>query len=462
MLTMWGSKQRFCDGLRRRDFLHIGLLGGALALPDLLRLRAEGATAGNSSRKAVIMVCLNGGPSHIDMYDLKPQAPVEIRGEFQPIRTNIPGFDISELMPLQARIADKLALVRSVQWPLDDGHHLHLVFSGFPKSAARPSFGSIVSRVQGERGQKNPLPPYVSMAQFPPHPVLAGHEQPSYVGAAHRPFVPYEAGALVNGRINYTGPGAGEVQNLEPTAGVARDRLANRTTLLNALDKFRSDIDARGEMAGMDAFTVRALDMIGSNRVRTAFDLSREPPDVHARYGGDIEYKDDPDRRRCWEGSKFLLARRLVEAGVPVVTLAVGVWDTHGDHFKYQRDNVPLLDRSLHALITDLHERGLDQDVAVVVCGEMGRTPRINKTAGRDHWPAAGFALFAGGGLRMGQVIGATDGRGERPQTRPYTPQNILATLYHVLGIDPTRTFPDHAGRPRYLLDDQEKIAELA
>jgi hypothetical protein len=461
MLTIWGSKRRYCDGMSRRDFLSVGVLSGALTLPDLLRFRAQGAIAERGTHKSVIMVCLNGGPSHLDMYDLKPQAPVEIRGEFQPIRTNVSGFDISELMPLQAQIADKLAVVRSVQWPLDDGHHLHLVFSGFPKSAARPSFGSIVGRVLVERGRNSSLPPYVSMAQFPPHPVLAGHEEPSYVGPAHRPFVPYEAGALVNGQINYTGPGAGEVQNLVPTAGVSRERLANRSTLRKAFDKLRSDVDARGEMAGMDAFTLQALDMISSSRVREAFDISRESAEVQARYGGDIEYKRDPDRRRCWEGSKFLLARRLAEAGVPVVTLAVGVWDTHGDHFPYQRDNVPLLDRSLHALITDLHERGLDQDVAVVVCGEMGRTPRINKTAGRDHWPAAGFALFAGGGFRMGQIIGATDSRGERPHTRPYGPQNILATLYHVLGIDPTATFPDHTGRPRYVLDVQVKIAEL-
>ncbi len=214
-------------------------------------------------------------------------------------------------------------------------------------------------------------------------------------------------------------------------------------------------------MAGLDAFTEQALGMITSSKVREAFDISREPPEVLAKYGGDIQYKLDPDRRRCWEGSKFLLARRLVEAGVPVVTLAVGVWDTHVDHFKYQRDNVPLLDRSLHALITDLHERGLDKDIAVVVCGEMGRTPKINKTAGRDHWPSAGFALFAGGRFRTGQVIGATDVRGERPRSRPYGPQNVLATLYHVLGINPNLTFADHTGRPRYLLDDQERISEL-
>jgi hypothetical protein len=461
MLTIWGSKRRYCDSLGRRDFLHLGLVGGAVALPDLLQLRAEAAAAGRATRKAVIMVCLNGGPSHLDMYDLKPQAPAEIRGEFRPIRTNVPGFEISELMPLQATIADKLALVRSVQWPLDDGHHLHLVFSGFPRSAGRPSFGSIVARLRGEHGSDTALPAYVSMAQFPPHPVLVGHEEPSYVGVAHRPFVPYEAGPLVNKQINYTGPGLGEVKNLVPADGVTRNRLAGRTTLLGALDNLRRDLDARGEMSGADAFTHQVLDMISSAGVREAFDLSREPPEIHALYGGDIEYKRDPDRRRCWEGSKFLMARRLVEAGVPVVTLAVGVWDTHSDHFPYQRDNVPLLDRSIHALVTDLHDRGLDRDVAVVVCGEMSRTPRINATAGRDHWPSAGFALFAGGGLRMGQVIGATDPRGERPKTRPYTPQNILATLYHVLGIDPTQTFPDHSGRPRQFLDDRETIAEL-
>lgn len=461
MLTLWGSNRRFCDGINRRDFLHLGLLGSTLALPDVLRLRALAAASDKPRHKAVIMVCLNGGPSHIDMYDLKPKAPTEIRGEFQPIPTNVPGMDISELMPLQAQIADKLSIVRSAQWPLDDGHRLHLMFTGFQKTDFRPSFGSIVNRIHNERGRTNPLPAYVSMAQFPPHPILEGHEEPLYVGSRYRPFVPFEAGPLINTQINYTGPGAGEVKNLTLTEGISRNRLDNRSTLLTSLDKLRNDIDARDEMAGFDAFTSQALDMIASSRVREAFDLSRETPEARAKYGGDIEFKTDPDRRRCWEGSKFLMARRLVEAGVPVVTLAVGVWDTHGQHFPFQRDNVPLLDRSLHALITDLHERGLDKDVAVMVCGEMGRTPRINQFAGRDHWAPAGFVLFAGGGLRMGQVIGSTDAWGERPQTRPYTPQNMLATLYHVLGIDPTITFPDHAGRPRFLLDDQNKIAEL-
>lgn len=461
MLTISGSRQPFCDGIARRDFLRVGALGGVLSLPELLRRRAVASEAGRSSRKAVIMVCLNGGPSHVDMYDLKPKAPVEIRGEFEPIATNVPGFDISELMPLQAKIADKLAVVRSAQWPLDDGHHLHLMFSGFRKTDERPSFGSIVNRVCTERGEKHALPPYVSMAQFFPHPVLSGHEEPSYVGAAYRPFVPWEAGDLVNSQINYTGPGMGAIKNLSPADGITIDRLSSRSTLLGALDRFRRDVDARGEMAGTDAFTHRALDMIRSPQVREALDISKEPPEMHALYGGDIPFKTDPDPRRCWEGSKFLMARRLVEAGVPVVTLAVGVWDTHSLHFPFQRDNVPLLDRSIHALVTDLHARGMDQDVAVMVCGEMGRTPRVNKTAGRDHWAPAGFALFAGGGLKMGQVVGATDSRGERPQTRPYGPQNLLATLYHVLGIDPAGTFPDHAGRPRYFLDDQSKIAEL-
>ncbi len=452
---------RFCDGIQRRDFLKVGALGmGGLTLADLLQLKAQGAVAPQASSKAVILVCLNGGPSHIDMYDLKPDAPAEIRGEFRPIRTNVPGFDISELMPLQARIADKLTLVRSLQAGRDDGHHLHYVFTGFPKDDHRPSFGSIVSRVRGHHG--NPLPPYVSMAQFPPHPVLRGHEDPAYVGTAHRPFVPFEAGPMTNGVQNFTGPGLGSVRNVELVSGMTREHLADRTTLMRTFDNLRRDVDAKGEIAGMDAFTLRAMEMISSNQVRDAFDISREPLQIQAKYGGDVQFKTDPDRaRRCWEGSKFLLARRLVEAGVPVVTLAVGVWDTHGDLFPYQRDNTPLLDRSLYALVTDLHQRGLDQDVAVVVCGEMGRTPRINKTAGRDHWASAGFALIAGGGMRMGQVIGATDARAESPKTRPYNPQNILATIYHVLGIDPALTFPDHSGRPRQLLDDHERIKEL-
>ncbi len=459
MLTIWGSKNRFCDGIRRRDFLKVGVLGGALSLPELLRLRAHAALPNKPNPKAVIMVCLNGGPSHIDMYDMKPDAPAEIRGEFQPIQTNVPGFDLCELMPLQAKIADKLAVVRNIQWPRDDGHRLHLVFTGFPESDGRPSFGSVVSRIRRDQG--NPLPPYVSMAQFPPHPILRGHEDPSYVGTPHRPFVPYQAGALVSGQITYTGPGAGSVKNLELVPGMTAQHLANRKSLLRAFDSLRRDIDSTGELAGKDAFTNRALEMISSNQVREAFDINSEPAEVQAKYGGDIQCPNDPDRRRCWEGSKFLLARRLVEAGVPVVTLAAGVWDTHVNHFVYQRDYVPRLDQSLHALVTDLHERGLDKDVAVVVCGEMGRTPRINKTAGRDHWPSAGFAIFAGGGLRLGQVIGATDERGERPKNKSYNPQNILATLYHVLGINMNTTFPDHSGRPRYLLDDQDTIAEL-
>lgn len=462
MLTIFGRKSsRFCDGISRRDFLSVGTLGAAsLTLADVLRLRARAAGGARSSRKAVIMVCLNGGPSHIDMYDLKPDAPVEFGGEFRPIRTNVPGFDISELMPLQARIADKLALVRSLQAGRDDGHHLHYVFTGFPKDDHRPSFGAIVSRLRSH--PSNPLPPYVSMAQFPPHPVLRGHEDAAYVGPAHGPFVPFAAGPIANGVLNFTGPGLGRVNNLELASGLDRNRLADRTTILRTFDNLRRDLDTRAEMAGMDAFTVRALDMISSNRVRDAFDISREPQPVQALYAGDVRYKTDPDgARRCWEGSKFLLARRLVEAGVPVVTLAAGVWDTHGDLFPYQRDNTPLLDRSLYALVTDLHSRGLDQDVAVVVCGEMGRTPRINKDAGRDHWASAGFALFAGGGLRMGQVIGATDARGAGPTTRAYNPQNILATLYHVLGIDPALTFPDYSGRPRQLLDDHEPVREL-
>jgi uncharacterized protein (DUF1501 family) len=239
------------------------------------------------------------------------------------------------------------------------------------------------------------------------------------------------------------------------------EKLTDRKQLLRSFDTLRRDLDdVRGSLAGMDAFTAQALDMITTGKARDAFDLNREPDRVRQKYG---------------RGSEYLLARRLVEAGVPVVTLTPqnhgvaqkcnGQWDHHDHIFECLRVVLPQLDRSIHALITDLHERGLDKDVGVVVWGEMGRTPRVGTqrgtVGGRDHWPQSGFALLAGGGLNTGQVVGATDLRGERPKGIPYTPQNVLATLYHVLGIDPVTTLPDHTGRPIYLLDDREKVAEL-
>jgi hypothetical protein len=448
VLTLWGSARRYCDRINRRDFLRIGALGlGGLTLPDILRLRAQAGTA-SSSPRAVIMICLAGGPSHLDMYDLKPDAPADYRGEFKPIKTNVPGFNICEHMPLQARIADKLALVRTVQFVEPMQHELEEVYTGFPKASHRPSFGSVISRFRGSDAK---LPSYVSLDY---NTGTASYESPQYLGAAHRPL------QLA---------GTAGVRNLSLTRGVTPARLDDRRGLLQAFDGARRQLDAQREGRDMDAYTARAFDIITSAKAREAFDLSREPDKVRARYGnaGDKYIYIGTKADSPWEGEKFLLARRLVEAGVPMVTLRAGSWDHHGNVVSSQggsifvslRSALPLLDRSIHALVTDLHDRGLDKEVVVLIWGEFGRTPKISQN-GRDHWPDTGFALFAGA-VKTGQVIGETDSRGARPRTRAVGAQNVIGTIYHALGIDPMQKVLDFSGRPMQLLDDGKPITEL-
>ncbi len=447
MLTFWSKRsQLFCDGASRRSFLQVGALAaGGLTLPDLLRLRAQGATIPQSKRKAVIMVTLGGGPSHIDLYDLKPDAPTEIRGEFKPIETVVPGLEISELLSEQARIADKFALVRNLQMSTSSHNQDQEVLSGFlynprvpgAKGNPRPAFGSVVSRL---RGGATGTPAYVSLRRD------LINEVPLYAGPGHAPFVPIGEG----------------LENLGLLKQMTLERFADRKALLQSLDQLRRHADAHAAVTGADAFAAQAFDILSSPQTREAFDLSRESNDMRQKYG----FAGLPTYNANYLVlSKFLMARRLVEAGVPVVTLeAFGEWDTHANNFTTLRRIAPVVDRGISALISDLHERGLADDVLVVMWGEFGRSPRIatyNNTPGRDHHGNANFALFAGGGLNMGQVIGATDARGERPTGTPYTPQNILATIYHVLGIDPSTTLPDHFGRPMYLLDEPEAVREL-
>ena len=390
------------------------------------------------------MIYLCGAPPHQDMYDLKPAAPAEYRGEFRPIKTNVPGFDICELMPLQAKIADKLAVVRNLRALATDTHMPEELLCGFPfgpeggpfslKPGTRPTFGSVVSKLRPANGTN--LPPYVSldMSRMPHGYPRPASLEPAFLGPAHQPFDPSSPGGLADLRL---------------ADGVTPDRVADRKKLLGAFDGLRRDLEAsKGAFDGMDRFTARALDMVTSPRVRDAFDVTREPDKVRQRYG---------------TLTRFLQARRLAEAGVSVVSvLAPGYWDTHANNFQTMRQLLPLLDRGVHTLVTDLHDRGLGRDVAVVVWGEYGRTPKINKNAGRDHWPQAMFALVAGGGFKTGQVIGATTGRAEAPLGGSYVPQNLLATLYkEVFGIDPATTLPDHSGRPVYLLDERDTIKEL-
>jgi hypothetical protein len=448
MLTI-SSRQRggkTCD-VARRNFLKIGsLCVGGLTLADLLRLQANGAPAKRASSKAVIMVWLEGGPSHIDIYDLKPNAPAEIRGEFKPIATCVPGMEICELLPLQAKIADQLAIIRNMTFQNNDHRPPEELLTGF-HNGGRPALGSVVSRVQADADASRLLPPYVQLESL--HDPADRLSFPAYLGAAHKPFVPSKS-----------------LKTLELSPQVSAERLRDRRELLRTFDTLNRELDTGpGNIAGLDAFTAQALEMIGSSKARDAFDISREPEGIRARYG---------------PATQLLQARRLVEAGVKVVSVSFvgvengrkeacgfggGTWDTHGNLGKCLGHLLPQLDRAVHALATDLRERGLDKDVAVVFWGEMGREPRITpnpgRTPGRGHWPQAGFALMLGGGLKMGQVVGATDGKGVHIVGRPNTPQNVLATLYHVLGIDPETTLPDHMGRPMYLLDDRRPIEEL-
>jgi uncharacterized protein (DUF1501 family) len=428
MLNLLGARQRFCDGINRRNFLKIGAFGAGLSLSDMLRLRAQanGGTSGPAANKAAIMIFLPGGPSHLDMYDMKPDAPVEYRGEFRPIATNVPGIQICEHMPRQARMFDKLAVVRSL---VSVGEHSDAeCMTGYSENVNRtahhPSFGSVMSRLRGNA--QSDIPAFVS---------LRGQTigcEPGYLGVANRAFTP-------------DGPG---LANLTLNGGMTATRSDDRRGLLAQFDTVRRDIDASGTMRGLDTFAARAFNMIASGATRRALDLNREEPRSRDRYRG-IE--------------QFLTARRLIEAGVGCVTLDYGGWDTHSENFKQLRRQLPELDRGIANLIQDLHDRGMANDVVTVVWGEFGRTPRIGDSTpdGRGHWPAVMSAMVAGGGLKMGQAIGSSNARGEQPRDRRCTPSQLLSTIYRALGVDPSLTFPNNAGRPMYILDDRQPISEL-
>jgi hypothetical protein len=422
MLTLWGRRQAFCDGLTRRNFLKIGALGTGLTLAEVLRMRA--AASPSSRPRSAIMIYLPGGPSHMDMYDLKPDAPPEFRGEFKPISTNVPGVQICEHFPLQARMWDKLAVLRSVVSV--DEHSDTLVMTGYPdrvnRTAGHPSFGAVVSKLRNSA--EVTVPPFISLRG------MSRGTEPGYLGIAHRPFTP-------------SGPG---LSDLRLARDVTEARLDERKALLENFDDVRREVDATGTMKGLDAFAARAFDMVVSGAVRNALDLNKEDKKVRERYKG---------------AEQFLTARRLIEAGAGCVTLSIGGWDTHGNNFKTLQKQLPQVDRGIANLIQDLHDRGMANDVVTVMWGEFGRTPRINKGAGRDHWSPVMSALVAGGGLKMGQAIGASTARGERPKDRPITVPQVLATLYRVMGIDPSQTFTNGSGRPMYILDDREPVREL-
>ena len=441
MLSIHGpARGGFCDGKSRRDFLRVGGLAlGGLTLPDLLR--AESARQKRSSHKAVIMVFLPGGPSHQDIFDLKPDAPSEIRGEFKPISTNVPGIQITEHLPRMARLMDKCVLIRSMA-DCDPAHDSHQCLTGRHSKAAPvgqwPSLGAVVSKVQGAVDPA--MPAFVGMAPKMGHMPWARTGAPGFLGVSHSPFEPNRSNAAQDMSLN----------------GISLDRLRDRPGRLASFDQIRRDLDASGLMEGMDAFNARATDVLTSPRLLNAPDLTREDPRITARYGQGVnECRDDGGPRLT---DHFLAARRLVEAGARVVTLAFSRWDYHSDNFRQLREDLPLLDAALSALITDLHERGMEKDVSVVVWGEFGRTPVINPKGGRDHWPRVSCALLAGGGMRTGQVIGATDKQAAEPADRPVLFGEVFASLYRNLGIDVNKvTLSDFQGRPQYLVPNGEQ-----
>ncbi len=435
MIAIPGTSRRFCDGISRRNFLRIGSLGmGGLALPHLLR--AESAGSKRSTRKSVIMIYLPGGPPHQDTFDLKPDAPAEIRGEFRPIPTNVPGTQICELLPRLARLADKYTLVRSLADSVDD-HSDFMCQTGRRKNnqppGGWPTMGACISRVLGPADPS--VPAFVGLEPRMQHrPYNAANA--GYAGVAHDAFRP-----------------AADAKGDMVLNGISAERLADRRQLLAAFDGFRREVDSSGLMAGLDGFNQQAFGVLTSSRLLQALDLSTEDPRLLERYGkGDPKVHGDAAPML---NEQFLVARRLVEAGARFVTVAYGFWDYHGSNFANARNDLPLLDQALSALIDDLYQRGLDREVSVIVLSEFGRSPTINKDAGRDHWPRANGAMLVGGGMRMGQVIGATDRLGGEPSERPVRFGEMFATLYHTLGIDVNQvTLPDLTGRPQYLVPD--------
>ncbi len=431
--------------ISRRDVLRMGALGaGGLTLAGLLQ--AEAAAGIRNSKKAVIMIYMCGAPSHQDMYDLKMQAPAEIRGEFRPIPTKVPGIQICEHMPQTAAVMDKLVPLRSVYGSPNGAHDSFICYTGRSvrnqPPGGWPSLGSAVSKVLGPTTPE--VPPFVGLAPDTGHPPYGSPGLPGFLGVGHAAFRP-------------SGPARKDMV----LQGITVDRLADRQQLLAQIDTLRRDLDTSGTLAGLDAVTRQAFDILTSSRLADALDLSKEDPATRERYGkGDPKNFGDGAPRNL---EHFLLARRLVEAGCRVVSLNFGRWDFHSNNFDgLRKTHLPLFDQGLSALVQDLHDRGLDQDVSVVAWGEFGRTPRINNKAGRDHWPQVGGGLLAGGGMKTGQVIGATDRLGAEIADRPVHFGEVLATLYQNLSIEPNRTtLTDLSGRPQYLVSDHQPLPEL-
>jgi hypothetical protein len=451
------APQKYCDGYSRRSFLQIGVAGMAAAgLPRILQAKEESAAGIVGKDTSVILLWLDGGPSHMDLYDLKPEAPAEYRGIWSPIKTNVPGFEISELFPLQAKVADKFSVVRSLHHDTGDhftGGHWMLTgrgagVSGASNAGKYPFFGSIATKMTGPRQQG--LPANIAVPYAMSIGLRPGYFGGNYLGVQYNPFETEGDPNSDNFKVNNV--------NLLNSLTVAR--LEDRRYLLAQMDRLRRDVDCRGTLDAMNKFERQAYEMVVGEKAREAFDLSKEDPKIREMYG-----------RTPW-GQSTLLARRLVEAGTTFVTCHFGGWDHHWDLKAGMDRYLPQIDQLVSGLFTDLSQRGLSEKVCVVLCGEFSRTPRMNDggnggspgsmgTPGRDHWGNSMFCLLGGGGIKGGRIIGSTNRLGDAPQDKPLRPGDIHHTLYRVLGVNPNEHFLDHAGRPVPAIDHGSVIEEL-
>lgn len=438
MIRFIGAEQTpFCDGHTRRSFLKAGFLGlGGLTLPQLLEARAQKGVA--VKKTSVIYIELTGGPTQFETYDPKPEAPSEYRGPFGTVKTNLPGVHFSELMKEQAKVADKMAIIRSIHHS-SSSHDTssHLTQTGYYKlgrKGSKNSFPAIASTTAKLKGANvSGVPPYVSIAR------AMRNGRSAFLGNAYDPFI---AGGDPN-KEDF------KVDNLDLLPDLALQRVSDRKGLLESLDKHRRMLDNTRTIESIGKFNGQAFELLTDDRARKAFDISTEDVKTRERYG------------RNTTGQSMLLARRLVEAGVSYVTVTVGSWDDHSKITDRMKAKGPAYDQGLAALISDLYERGLNRDVLVVAMGEFGRTPRINKSAGRDHWGRLMSVLMAGGNFRMGQIVGSSNDKGEVPKDNPYRPENVIATMYQHLGINSGTTVTDFTGRPRHLLENHRVIKEL-
>ena len=430
----WQTSRRSqdCAGTTRRDFLKVGsLAGGALALPQLLAARADAASKGQSVKDtSVVWLWLGGGPTHIETFDPKMEAPVEYRSVTGEVASSIPGVSLGGNFPGMASVADDMAFVRSFAHN-DSGHGsgTHYVMTGYSNRnldngglPTRPSLGSIAARVRGANHGVTGMPTYVRLGGI-------GSDGPAFLGKSYAPF-----GSDRESRQN---------MKLAMTGG----RLDDRRSLLSEFDRFQRNADQSGLMDGLDAFEQQAFSLV-LGKAPQAFDVKQEDPRVVDKYGSGL-------------GSQMLTARRLCEAGCGFVTVSYGGWDMHGNIKRSMDSRGPVVDRAVSAFVDDVKQRGLSDKILLVVTGEFGRTPKVNRNAGRDHWGPLCTLALSGGGLKMGQVVGLSDAKAYRPESTPIRPQDLMATVFDVLGIDRQLQFVNQAGRPVYLIEDGQPISEL-